>query len=140
MHTDWSTPLIYISIGMILGALALLLLSRIRKTAGRKRRAEPKSSPTEHAFEQLARPVSVPPRRAPPKYYHWMNLTEREKEVARLAAEGKTNAEIAQELVISPNTVSNHLSHIYGKLEINSRQQLTKVVEQIVDYDRDTPT
>ncbi len=124
-----------------MGALTLLLLSRIGNGVRSKRRTGAKSlSSTEHAFDQLVQPIALHPRPVPAKYYLWMNLTEREREVAQLAAQDKTNAEIARDLFISPNTVSNHLSHIYGKLEINSRQQLSRIVQQIVDYDRDNTT
>ncbi len=48
-------------------------------------------------------------------------LTEREGEVLGLMAEGKENAEIAEELFISPHTVKNHVSNILGKLECQTR-------------------
>ena len=48
-------------------------------------------------------------------------LTERESEVLSLMAEGKENAEIAEELFISPHTVKNHVSNILGKLESQTR-------------------
>ena len=48
-------------------------------------------------------------------------LTTRELEVLRLLAEGLTNAEIAGRLVLSERTVINHLSHIFGKIEVTNR-------------------
>jgi DNA-binding CsgD family transcriptional regulator len=48
-------------------------------------------------------------------------LTEREAEVLRLVADGKTNHEIARELILSERTVARHLDHIYGKLRVSSR-------------------
>ena len=48
-------------------------------------------------------------------------LTEREGEVLALMAEGKENAEIAEELFISAHTVKNHVSNILGKLECQTR-------------------
>jgi LuxR family maltose regulon positive regulatory protein len=50
-------------------------------------------------------------------------LTEREMEVLRLMAAGLTNREIAQNLVISPETVKRHGSSIYGKLDAGNRTQ-----------------
>ena len=48
-------------------------------------------------------------------------LTEREVEVLRLLARGLSNKDIAERLVISPKTVSNHVEHIYGKIDASTR-------------------
>jgi two-component system nitrate/nitrite response regulator NarL len=50
-------------------------------------------------------------------------LTQRELQVLRLLAEGRRQAEIASELVISPRTVGTHIEHILGKLGVHSRAQ-----------------
>jgi DNA-binding CsgD family transcriptional regulator len=52
-------------------------------------------------------------------------LTQREAEVLRLVVAGKTNREIASELVISPKTVGRHLEHVYAKLGVSSRVEAT---------------
>ena len=49
------------------------------------------------------------------------DLTEREREVLALIAQGYTNQAIAQKLVISPKTVRNHISSIFSKLQVTSR-------------------
>ncbi len=51
-------------------------------------------------------------------------LTDREREVVRLVAQGRSNAEIAQELVISDKTVKTHISNILSKLDLDDRTQL----------------
>ena len=50
-------------------------------------------------------------------------LSDRENEVLRLIANGKDNAQIAQDLHISPKTVKNHISNILMKLQIENRIQ-----------------
>ena len=53
-------------------------------------------------------------------------LTQRETEIAYLAAFGMTNGEIGKQLFISPNTVKMALKSIYAKLSINNRALLRK--------------
>jgi LuxR family maltose regulon positive regulatory protein len=50
-------------------------------------------------------------------------LTRRELEVLRLLAEGASNDQIAQRLVVSLGTVKKHLSNIFGKFQVESRTQ-----------------
>lgn len=48
-------------------------------------------------------------------------LTPREQEILGLLAAGLTNREIAERLVVSPETVKKHTSTIYGKLRVSNR-------------------
>jgi DNA-binding CsgD family transcriptional regulator len=58
-----------------------------------------------------------------------VNLTQRELEVLRLLAEGLTNSQIADKLVLSPRTVRTHVRFILGKLGVNSRAATRFVLE-----------
>jgi predicted ATPase/DNA-binding SARP family transcriptional activator/DNA-binding CsgD family transcriptional regulator len=58
------------------------------------------------------------------------NLTRRQREVARLVAQGLTNRRIAHELVISEHTVENHVAHILRKLNLHSREQIASRLTQ----------
>jgi NarL family two-component system response regulator LiaR len=66
-------------------------------------------------LQELSRPPSQPLTAEP--------LTEREVEVLQVLATGKSNQEIAAELVISEATVRTHVSNILGKLHLASRTQ-----------------
>ncbi|NGN96033.1 response regulator transcription factor, partial [Nocardioides sp. KC13] len=52
-------------------------------------------------------------------------LTAREAEVLRLVASGRSNAQIAADLVLSEKTVARHLSNIFTKLDVRSRTAAT---------------
>ena len=51
-------------------------------------------------------------------------LTQRERAVAALIARGKSNREIADELVVAPRTIETHISSILSKLGFTSRTQI----------------
>jgi DNA-binding NarL/FixJ family response regulator len=53
----------------------------------------------------------------------FLDLTDRELEILRLIAEGLSNADIVEELVISENTVKGHVSNILSKLHLANRTQ-----------------
>jgi two-component system NarL family response regulator len=78
-------------------------------------------------FKQMSRPEKsqVP----------GMRLTERELEVLRLVATGMNNREIAKQLVISENTVKNHVRNILEKLQLHSRMEavMYAVKEKLLD-------
>ncbi len=60
----------------------------------------------------------------------WESLTATELKVARLAAAGCANRAIADRLFVSPHTVNTHLRHVFEKLDIRSRVDLTRIVER----------
>jgi NarL family two-component system response regulator LiaR len=66
-------------------------------------------------LQELSQPSQRPPTPDP--------LSERELEVLRLLAKGKSNREIADQLVITELTVRTHVSNILGKLHLASRTQ-----------------
>ena len=55
-------------------------------------------------------------------------LTKREREVAGLAAAGRSSRAIAQQLYLSERTVENHLQNVYTKLGVASRSELAEVL------------
>jgi DNA-binding CsgD family transcriptional regulator len=64
-------------------------------------------------------------------------LTPQEQRVARAAAAGKQNAELAQQLSVSVNTIETHLRHIYAKLGIRSRSELAARMAETRDFGDD---
>ena len=73
---------------------------------------------TRKLMEQITHPVN------PVRSIKLDDLSEREKGVVRLVAQGRSNHEIALELVISERTVKTHISNILSKLHLNDRTQL----------------
>lgn len=69
--------------------------------------------------------LSAPRPRTPPTPGTF-SLTEREVEVLRGVVDGLTNAEIAERLFVSPTTVKTHVRHIYEKLHVSSRAEVTR--------------
>jgi NarL family two-component system response regulator LiaR len=86
---------------------------------------------------KMLQELSHPPQRSPTPD----PLTERELEVLKLLAQGKSNREIAEQLVITELTVRTHVSNILGKLHLASRTQaaLYALKEGLASLD-DVPT
>ncbi len=81
------------------------------------RSAPPAHSPdADNAVTAQQRPAAASPA----------GLTAREVDVLRLVAQGLTDAQVADKLIVSRRTVSTHLSAIYGKLQVNSRSAATR--------------
>jgi non-specific serine/threonine protein kinase len=62
-------------------------------------------------------------------------LTAREREVAAMIALGKSNGQIAGELVLSKRTVEKHIANILSKLDFSSRAQIVRwaIENELVD-------
>lgn len=58
-------------------------------------------------------------------------LSVQERRVLRLLAAGRSNPEIAQELVVSVNTVKTQTQSIYRKLNVNSRKEAREAARQL---------
>jgi ATP/maltotriose-dependent transcriptional regulator MalT len=58
----------------------------------------------------------------------WDALTATERDVVRLVAEGLPNRDVAERLFISHRTVESHLSHVFGKLGLSSRNELRSAI------------
>ena len=101
--------------------------------------AEGRTMTLEHVLalaEQIATsiPISVDlPDTSPAKAASFSpaGLTPREVEVLRLVAQGLTDAQVAEQLIISPRTVNTHLTSIYNKLGVDSRTAASRLA---VDY------
>jgi DNA-binding CsgD family transcriptional regulator len=85
--------------------------------------AERELASARHAFEQLgAKPdVARLERISGAQRHRPHGLTSREAEVLALVAKGKSNRDVAVELVISERTVARHVSNIFAKLNVTSR-------------------
>jgi NarL family two-component system response regulator LiaR len=66
-------------------------------------------------IQEMSKPSPLPPTEDP--------LTERELEILKYIAQGLTNQEIADKLIISERTVRTHVSHILSKLHLANRTQ-----------------
>ena len=73
----------------------------------------------------------LPPTIEAPAAAYPAGLTEREAQVLRLVAQGLTNAEIADQLIVSIHTVNAHMRSIFNKLDVTSRSAATRfAIEQ----------
>lgn len=61
------------------------------------------------------------------------SLTDREREIVKLATHDRSNKEVARELSIAEGTVKIHLNNIYNKLSVSNRASLLKSVREYLD-------
>jgi DNA-binding NarL/FixJ family response regulator len=78
----------------------------------------------------LARRARLPLGEETPAGDAGFGLTDREREVLHLLAEGRSNPQIAEALFISRKTASVHVSHILGKLGVASRGEAAAVAHR----------
>jgi DNA-binding NarL/FixJ family response regulator len=109
----------------LLAAEALRSAANAFQRAGRGALASAAAARAEALLARCDRPHSPglePPARAGEE------LTGREREVATLAAAGRTSAEIAETLYLSVRTVDTHLGRVYRKLMVEGRHELAEVL------------
>lgn len=84
------------------------------------------------ATKVLTHPTAVT---LPKEMKTWLALSEREKEIVRLVAQGYNNREIAQALHIAEKTVKNYITNILNQLELRDRTQLAIAALQAGVFD-----
>ncbi|HEX6151099.1 LuxR C-terminal-related transcriptional regulator [Nocardioides sp.] len=100
--------------GRALAAVGDVETSRRELEAARATLRQLGARPAADQVDRLLAPASLP-----------SGLTAREAEVLRLVASGRSNAQIAADLVLSEKTVARHLSNIFTKLDVGSRTAAT---------------
>jgi DNA-binding NarL/FixJ family response regulator len=84
----------------------------------------------ERELRKVGHRIQRPSRRGRPDGAAVASLTERELEVARLVVDRQTNKEIAGELFLSLKTVETHMRNIFRKLDVGSRTDVARAVEE----------
>lgn len=116
----------YVFQGIRAGAMGYLLkdtpAENLVATIRRVHAGEPFIQPeiASRALRELVRPQALPLE----------PLTEREREVLMLLAQGATNKEIAERLVLTEGTVKNHVSSLLGKLQAENRTQAADIARR----------
>ena len=112
-------------------ARTLLALGATERRAKRRADARATLEAAQAVFERLGSPLWADKARAElgrigGRSPSSGDLTESERRVAVLVAEGKTNREVATALFLGERTVASHLTHIYAKLDVRSRTELAR--------------
>jgi DNA-binding NarL/FixJ family response regulator len=114
----------------------LLIAGTIHRRNKKKRSARELLQEALAVFEELGAPLWVSKARAEIARIGGRSvvegeLSDTERAVASLAAEGSTNQEIADRLFISAKTVESNLSRVYSKLQIRSRRELPEALRRL---------
>jgi DNA-binding NarL/FixJ family response regulator len=94
------------------------LIQAVQKVAGGQRYLSPILA--DHAIDAYVRQTQET------TLDRYETLSDREREVLHLAAEGMTNAEIAERLSLSPRTIENHRSNMMRKLSLDNQTELVR--------------
>lgn len=81
-------------------------------------------------LERMMTHFSARPPLPPTQPPGWADLSEREREVLAMIGAGRSNAEIAADLVISMATVKTHVRHVFAKLDLRDRAQAVVVARE----------
>ena len=101
--------------------------SRLTEEAWAEAWAEGRAMSPEQAIEYaLEPPLETSEEAEAPATSYPADLSAREVEVLRLVARGMTNAQVAQELYISPRTVNAHMGSVYHKIGSSTRPEATR--------------
>ncbi len=120
---DWHTVAAEVTTYLIVAVVARLYArSLVDLLEVRRRRAKP-GQPVDQGVT-LASLSDEPPTGL-------TALSQREREVASLAAQGYTARQISERLFIGERTVETHLAHAYAKLGISSRLELTRIASKL---------
>jgi DNA-binding CsgD family transcriptional regulator len=129
--------------GKLNAARAQLSLGIVRRRARKKREAREALTSARSTFEAIGavswEQVAVAELGRIGGGVRVEGLTASEARVAALVAEGRTNREIASALFLGERTVASHLTHIYAKLGIRSRTELTRQLIMNTDLATDVP-
>jgi DNA-binding CsgD family transcriptional regulator len=101
------------------GALSAYDAMGAARDAARVRRRLRRLGVRRRHWSQADRPVSG-----------WASLTDTERTVSELVAQGLTNRQVADQLFMSVHTVAFHLRHVFRKLDVTSRVELTRLILQ----------
>jgi non-specific serine/threonine protein kinase len=103
--------------------------SQLDETTFEAARAEGRAMNAKETVEYALQSPQTPEETVDPPAYP-AGLSAREVEVLKLVARGLTNAQVAEELFISPNTVNRHLNSVYRKTDAGSRAAATRFTSE----------